>query len=151
MRGQADRLLAPAILIVVGLGFAACTPASLRESPSASAPSTSIPSPSASSASAAAEAGGTSAAPTGDLLGLDEAALKRWFGAPSFIRRDYPAEVWQYRAKACVLELYLYPAHDHMAVTHAEASPGGAQSTGDAGLGPCLAALAEAKRKSAQS
>jgi hypothetical protein len=85
------------------------------------------------------------------LLGLDEATLKRWFGAPSFIRHDYPAEVWQYRAKACVLELYLYPADDHMAVTHAEATSGGAHPTEDAGLGPCLAALAEAKRKPAQS
>lgn len=151
MRGQANRLLAPALSIVAGLGLGACTPASLREPPSASASSTSIPSPSTPSASKTAEADGAPAAPTGDLLGLDEAALKRWFGAPSFIRRDYPAEVWQYRAKACVLELYLYPADDHMAVTHAEASPGGAQSAGDAGLGPCLAALAEAKRKSAQS
>jgi hypothetical protein len=156
MRGQADRLLAPALLIVAGLGFAACTPASSpagswQGSPSASAPSTSIPSPSAPSVPATAESGGAPAAPTGDLLGLDEATLKRWFGAPSFIRRDYPAEVWQYRAKACVLELYLYPADDHMAVTHAEATSGGAQSTGDTGLGPCLAALAEAKRKPAQS
>jgi hypothetical protein len=102
-------------------------------------------------------AGSAPAAPPDDLLGLDETALKHWFGTPSFIRRDYPAEVWQYRAKACVLELYLYPADDHMAVTHAEAlsgeaQSGVAQSTGatDAELGPCLSALAEAKRKSAQ-
>ena len=137
MRGQAIRLLTPALLIVAGL--AACTPASL---PPASLQA---------SQSASAEAGGAPATAAGDLLGLDEAALKRWIGAPSFIRRDYPAEVWQYRAKACVLELYLYPADDHMAVTHAEARAGGAQSTGDAGLGPCLSALAEANRKPAQS
>src|SRR5579872_7354489 len=80
MRRQADRLIAPAILIVVGLGLAACAPASLQASPSAA--SASIPSPSTPSASATAEAAGAPAAPTGDLLGLDEAALKRWFGAP---------------------------------------------------------------------
>ena len=145
MRGQADRLQMPALLIVAGLGLAACTsttspPASLQTSQSASAESGAAP-----------QAGGAPTTPAGDLLGLDEAALKRWFGAPSLIRRDYPAEVWQYRAKACVLELYLYPADDHMAVTHAEARAGGAQSTGDAGLGPCLSALAEANRKPAQS
>ncbi|MGH7735162.1 MAG: hypothetical protein ACREOE_16110 [Gemmatimonadales bacterium] len=94
---------------------------------------------------------GAPATPPGDLLGLDETALKHWFGTPSFVRRDYPAEVWQYRAKACILELYLYPADDHMAVTHAEARSGGAQSVevDDAGIGPCISALAEAKRKSA--
>jgi hypothetical protein len=133
------------------------SPSALSSLPSPSAPSPSAPGPSAplSSANGTAESG---AAPeAGDLLGLDETALKHWFGAPSFIRRDYPAEVWQYRAKACVLELYLYPADDHMAVTHAEALSGGAssgaaQSTGatDAGLGSCLSALAEARRKSAQ-
>ena len=99
-------------------------------------------------AGAAPDAGDTPA-PPGNLLGLDEASLKHWFGSPSFIRRDYPAEVWQYRAKACVLELYLYPADDHMAVTHAEATSGGMQSTED--LGPCLSALAEANRKPSQS
>ena len=134
MRGFADRRLAPAFLIVAGVGLAACTPASMSESPPASA-------------AGAAEAGSAPAAAPGNLVGLDEAALKHWFGTPSLIRRDYPAEVWQYRAEACVLELYLYPADDHMAVTHAEARS--AEAT-DAGLGPCLAALAEAKRKSAQ-
>jgi len=98
-----------------------------------------------------AEAGDAQAASPGGLLGLDEATLKRWFGPPSFVRRDYPAEVWQYRAKACVLEFYLYPADDHMAVTHAEATSGGKQPVDDPGLGPCLSALAEAKRKAAQS
>ena len=150
MRGQADRLLAPVLLTIVGLGLAACTPASLQESPLA--PSSSAPLATATAeASAAPAAGDALAAPPDDLLGLDEATLKHWFGPPSFIRRDYPAEVWQYRAKACVLELYLYPAADHMAVTHAEATSGGTQSTEETGLGPCLSALAEAKRKAAQS
>jgi hypothetical protein len=136
MRGSANRRLAPAVLVFAGLGLAGCVAPLATNSPPASA---------SGPAETTAEAG-TAAAP-GDVLGLDETALKHWFGAPSFIRRDYPAEVWQYRAKACVLELYLYPADDHMAVTHAEAQ---SAESANAALGPCLASLSEAKRKPAQ-
>ena len=137
--------MAPAFLMVAGAVLAACAPVSSSQSPSTSA--------SPPSATATAAPGAAPQAPPGDLLGLDETALKRWFGTPSLIRRDYPAEVWQYRAKACVLELYLYPADDHMEVADAEARPGEAQSAdaGKADLAPCLSALVEANRKSAQS
>jgi hypothetical protein len=150
MTGQADRPLAPALLIIAGVGLTACTPASAPGSPPGPLLSTPVVSSTA-EAGAAPEAGDMLAAPPGDLLGLDEATLRHWFGPPSFVRHDYPAEVWQYRAKACVLELYLYPADDHMAVSHAEATSGGAQSVAEANLGPCLSALAEAKRKAAPS
>jgi len=123
------------VLAAAGLGLAACT------SP---APPAAASSPQAVSASA-------EAPPTGgpdNPLGLDPVGLTRWFGAPSLIRRDYPAEVWQYRAKGCVLELYLYPVGDHMAVTHAEAREPG--MAGDA-LKPCLSVLSGERRRATQS
>lgn len=30
------------------------------------------------------------------------------FGEPGFVRRDPPAEMWQYRAAECTLDLFLY-------------------------------------------
>jgi len=42
------------------------------------------------------------------LVGLQKAELQERLGAPQLIRRDGPAEVWQYAADACVLDLFLY-------------------------------------------
>ena len=42
------------------------------------------------------------------MVGLDGAALEQLFGEPALIRRDAPAEIWQYRGADCVLDLFLY-------------------------------------------
>lgn len=42
------------------------------------------------------------------LMGLDRDALNEKLGQPELIRRDGDAEVWQYRADRCVLDLFLY-------------------------------------------
>lgn len=55
------------------------------------------------------------------LIGLKEDALTRLLGRPGFVRRDAPAQVWRYRARACLLDLFLYPGADGLEVTHAEA------------------------------
>ncbi len=44
------------------------------------------------------------------LLGIDTQALKELLGTPSLIRKESPAEIWQYNAKSCVLDLVLYDA-----------------------------------------
>lgn len=44
------------------------------------------------------------------LMGLDRAALTARLGKPALVRRDGDAEVWQYRADRCVLDLFLYGA-----------------------------------------
>ncbi|WP_120498056.1 hypothetical protein [Kiloniella sp. EL199] len=44
------------------------------------------------------------------LLGIDTATLEGLLGAPSLIRKESPAEIWQYNAKNCVLDLVLYDA-----------------------------------------
>ncbi|MCP5367286.1 MAG: hypothetical protein H6906_07225 [Hyphomicrobiales bacterium] len=47
--------------------------------------------------------------PADSLLGRDGDAVARLLGDPSFRREDRPAEVWQFRGEACVLDLFLYP------------------------------------------
>lgn len=79
-----------------------------------------------------------------DLVGLDGTTVQQWFGKPGLVRRDYPAEVWQYRDQACVLDVYLYPQDDRMTVAHAEVRD--PQIQGDA-MRSCLAKFAELKRK----
>jgi hypothetical protein len=44
------------------------------------------------------------------LMGLDQDELNEKLGEPALIRRDGDAEVWQYRAERCVLDLFLYGA-----------------------------------------
>ncbi|MCW9002848.1 MAG: hypothetical protein OQJ87_09020, partial [Rhodospirillales bacterium] len=42
------------------------------------------------------------------MLGLTAAEVTTLLGPPKFLRRDAPAEIWQYGAEACVLDLFLY-------------------------------------------
>lgn len=42
------------------------------------------------------------------LLGLSADSVQKALGNPSLVRRDGSAEIWQYRADACVLDLFLY-------------------------------------------
>ena len=44
------------------------------------------------------------------LEGRSAVDLEALLGSPQFLRRDAPAEYWQYRGDACVLDLILYPA-----------------------------------------
>jgi len=43
------------------------------------------------------------------LLGLARADVAALLGPPRLLRRDPPAEMWQYRNEECVLHLFLYP------------------------------------------
>lgn len=42
------------------------------------------------------------------LMGLAPHAVNRLLGPPSLLRAEAPAEVWQYTAENCVLDIYLY-------------------------------------------
>jgi hypothetical protein len=55
------------------------------------------------------------------FLGLSPARLTRTLGPPSLVRREGPAQVWQYRAERCVVDLVLYPGESGPAVRHLEA------------------------------
>ena len=54
------------------------------------------------------------------LLGLAGTAVALQLGAPSLIRRDGTAEIWQYRATACILDVFLYANGDEQLVRHVE-------------------------------
>lgn len=41
---------------------------------------------------------------------LTRREVRYMLGAPSFVRRDAEAEVWQYRGDACVMDFYFYEA-----------------------------------------
>ncbi len=42
------------------------------------------------------------------VIGLDRTALSGLMGIPDFKRKDPPAEIWQYRGKICILNVFLY-------------------------------------------
>jgi hypothetical protein len=52
--------------------------------------------------------------------GMRGPELVRLLGSPDFRRRDANAEVWQYRAGACVLDLFLYEEGGAFRVVYAE-------------------------------
>ncbi|MEK7246572.1 MAG: hypothetical protein AAB223_11195 [Pseudomonadota bacterium] len=56
------------------------------------------------------------------LVGRDARAVAELLGEPQLKRRDPPAELWQYRAGPCVLDLFLYAdkAGSAATVTHVE-------------------------------
>ncbi len=60
------------------------------------------------------------------LKGLSGAQVVQVLGIPGFRRRDNPAEIWQYRARACTLDLFLYDGEGGPRVAHfAVRSPSG--------------------------
>ncbi len=57
------------------------------------------------------------------LMGLAPQAVNRLLGPPSLLRTEAPAEVWQYKAEDCVLDIYLYAEEqmpDRSSVTYYE-------------------------------
>jgi hypothetical protein len=55
------------------------------------------------------------------VLGLPADDLEKLLGRPEMVRRDDPAEVWQYRSESCVVDLYLYPEQSSYRVAYIEA------------------------------
>jgi hypothetical protein len=67
---------------------------------------------------------GTAAHLTGDpkeLVGLDNMAVRRALGDPVWIRKEQPAQVWQYATADCIVDLYLYDENGALKVTFVEA------------------------------
>jgi hypothetical protein len=85
----------------------------------------------------------------GTLIGLDSAGVEAMLGPPDLRRREAPAELWQYRNEACVLDLYLYADGAGAPATVADVAAR-ARTTAPAG-GPvdtprCLGALVSRAR-----
>jgi len=56
-----------------------------------------------------------------DLAGLKPADVLSILGQPDLRRHEPPAELWQYRAADCVLNLFFYGDAGDYRLTHAEA------------------------------
>ncbi|WP_366555455.1 hypothetical protein [Aquibaculum sediminis] len=59
-----------------------------------------------------------------ELIGLPPSALAETLGQPPVLRRDRPAEIWQYRGGDCVLDVFLYEGDSGSQVVHLEARDG---------------------------
>jgi hypothetical protein len=54
------------------------------------------------------------------LLGLDAREVESLLGTAALIRREPPAQVWQYLGNDCVLHLFLYQKEDTYRVDYIE-------------------------------
>lgn len=52
------------------------------------------------------------------LKGLTPLEVKEVLGQPGFLRRDAPAEIWQYRGRGCTLDLFIYDLGTGQKVDH---------------------------------
>jgi hypothetical protein len=141
MRGFAARLRWRGLSIAIVLGLAGCAQSQHASmSQAADAGGATSASLTGGPASPGALALGTIA--PASLLGLDRPAVQHLLGEPGLVRRDDPAEVWQYRSRGCVLDVYFYPDRDRLTVAHAEAR---APTIAGEPQRPCIATLAELK------
>jgi hypothetical protein len=63
------------------------------------------------------------------FIGLGDAELSRAFGQPKQVRKDAPAEVWQYSGADCVVDFYLYDGEGGLKVAYLEARDPAAAAT----------------------
>ncbi len=52
------------------------------------------------------------------FLDLNIHELTRLLGVPSLVRRDGPAEVWQYQGDDCILDIFLYKSPENLQVKY---------------------------------
>jgi hypothetical protein len=109
------------VVAVVSAGWlAACgtLPSETAVVPEVSNPATAaVASPRSPSASSAASR--DVAADVAALVNMSPVDVIAAFGSPDFTRRDAPAEVWQYRSAACVLDVFFYPEGRNLRVAYA--------------------------------
>ena len=82
------------------------------------------------------------------LLGLGPDALSDLLGRPELIRRESPAQIWQYRSADCVFDVVLYQEAGSEKVTYVEARDGDGDRTEPR---PCLNQLLRAHLGAASS
>src|SRR5512138_285241 len=77
------------------------------------------------------------------LMGLDRDGVAGLLGAPDLVRREAPAEIWQYSAGDCVFDVVLYQRGADFAVSYLEARDTAAAIQPPR---PCLAKLLRARQ-----
>ncbi len=87
--------------------------------------------------------------PPSHLAGLDGEQVIGLLGHPGFRRQDDPAQIWQYRTKACALDLFLYRAGDGTPYTvrHFEARGRGKEAVS---ASDCFVSLLKAHERKRQ-
>jgi hypothetical protein len=73
------------------------------------------------------------------LMGQESQAVQVALGQPRRVRKEAPAEIWQYDGGSCVVDLFLYPEGGKQKVTHLEARDSTSGKTVDTNA--CLAKL----------
>ena len=107
-----------AFVVLMSLALAACAGGSAATDPSAGREQTGANASAAPAETAALPPGGP---PTlARLKGLSAAELRAGFGEPTLLRRDGPAQLWQYAGSGCVLHVFLYEDHGAFRVSYAE-------------------------------
>jgi hypothetical protein len=133
------------ILLLAGLALGACQTAGRGEPPAATPAQAQVaPAP----AAPAAAAPQTAALPPvnddpAQLMGLDRGGVSALLGEPDLIRREAPAEVWQYVAEGCVFDVVLYARGQDYAVSYLEARDAKAAVLAPR---PCLNSLLRARQ-----
>ncbi|MGF1595273.1 MAG: hypothetical protein ACFCUW_18485 [Kiloniellaceae bacterium] len=136
-------LRSAAILLLTGLALGACQTAGRGEPPAAT-PAQVVAAPT----TPAAPAPQTAALPPvnddpAQLMGLDRGGVNALLGEPDLIRREAPAEVWQYVAEGCVFDVVLYARGQDYAVSYLEARDARAAVLAPR---PCLNSLLRARQ-----
>ena len=80
-------------------------------------------------------------AQTAGLVGLNAHDVEGLFGRPRFVRRDGPAQIWQYGIETCTLNLFLFRDASGLRVRHFEFRHPGADLNPVAGCDAASAAL----------
>ena len=75
-------------------------------------------------------------------MGLDRSGLTALLGKPDLVRREKPAEIWQYLGSDCVFDVVLYDSGQHYRVTYLEARNAAADRLAPR---PCLNQLLRAR------
>lgn len=83
-----------------------------------------------------------------EVMGLGRNAVQALLGEPGLVRREAPAEVWQYQSRGCVLDVFLYEASSDFQVVYLEARTGQAIGTATA---TCLGAVLDRRRATPSS
>jgi hypothetical protein len=82
------------------------------------------------------------------VMGLDRTEVEALLGEPGLVRREAPAEVWQYQSRGCVLDVFLYEASADFQVAYLEARDGQAIAATTA---TCLGAVMDQRRRTPTS
>ena len=80
------------------------------------------------------------------LIGLASREVESMFGAPRFVRRDGPAQIWQYGTDACTVNLFLYREGPMLRVRHVEFRNRSADLAASGGCEGAVVSMVQAPR-----